>query len=121
MNKQRRSAMPSMTEKNDRIAFRTNKALKEKATAILAKNQLDLSTALNMFLGKIVAEETLPLDFRTDQMKAAELNYIEKHLDAAIARRKKGIRGYSLESFEKLFDDHDLIVAEAPADYTLND
>lgn len=49
------------------------------------------------------------------------VNYIEKHLDAAIARRKKGIRGYSLESFEKLFDDHDLIVAEAPADYTLND
>ena len=34
--------MPSMTEKNDRIAFRTNQALKEKATAILAKNQLDL-------------------------------------------------------------------------------
>ncbi len=58
-----------------------------------------------MFLGKIVADETLPLAFRTDQMKAAELNYIEKHLDAAIARRKKGIRGYSLESFEKLFDD----------------
>ena len=74
-----------------------------------------------MFLGKSVAEGTLPLDFQTDQMKAAELCHIEKHLGAAIARWKKGIQGCSLESFEKLFDDHDLIVAEAPADYTLND
>ncbi|MDR2975980.1 MAG: type II toxin-antitoxin system RelB/DinJ family antitoxin [Streptococcaceae bacterium] len=84
-------------ERNDRIAFRTNKELKEKATAILAKNQLDLSTALNMFLGKIVNDETLPLDFRTDKQKEAELEMIEKRLDAAMAYRKNGGAYLSLE------------------------
>lgn len=97
--------MMTMTEKNDRVAFRTNKELKEKATAILAKNQLDLSTALNMFLGKIVNDGTLPLDFRTDEMKAAELAYIEKHLEAAEERRKSGTAVYySLDEVEDMLD-----------------
>ncbi len=112
--------MMTMTEKNDRIAFRTNKTLKEKATAILAKNQLDLSTALNMFLGKVVEEGTLPLDFRTDEMKAAELAFIEKHLDAAEERRKNGTAVYySLDEVENMLDKraNGYQVAEPSAEY----
>lgn len=108
----------NLTEKNDRIAFRTNKELKEKAIAILSKNQLDLSTALNMFLGKVVEEGTLPLDFRTDEMKAAELAFIEKHLEAAIERRKNGTATYyTLDEFEKRLNDEMYKVAETPAEY----
>ncbi|MDR0299711.1 MAG: type II toxin-antitoxin system RelB/DinJ family antitoxin [Streptococcaceae bacterium] len=114
--------MINMTEKNDRIAFRTNKDLKERATVILAKNQLDLSTALNMFLGKIVNDETVPLDFRTDEQKAAELAFIEKHLDAAIERRKNGTAVYyTLEELEQHLNDDLYKVAEPQAEYQVDD
>ncbi|MEG1487595.1 type II toxin-antitoxin system RelB/DinJ family antitoxin [Lactococcus sp.] len=68
--------MGNMIEKNDRIAIRTNKLLKEKATAVFAKNQVDLSTAINMFLNRAVEEDRIPLDLRTPEQLEAEYQWL---------------------------------------------
>ncbi|MDR2976251.1 MAG: type II toxin-antitoxin system RelB/DinJ family antitoxin [Streptococcaceae bacterium] len=87
------------TVKDTRISFRTNRELRDNASEILDRLQLDMSTALNIFLGQIVEKETLPLDFSN---RKKELALLEKMLDEAEADIHTG-RVYSLDdAFQKV-------------------
>lgn len=116
--------MENMIEKNDRIAIRTNKLLKEKATAVFAKNQVDLSTAINMFLKRAVEEDRIPLDFRTPEQLEAEYQWLEKRLLAAEERRKNETAVYyTLDEVENMLDTraHHAQVVEPTAEYKADD
>ncbi len=45
---------------NTRIQVRTNKELKDRATATLDKMGMDMPTAINMFLTQLVRDQRLP-------------------------------------------------------------
>lgn len=116
--------MENMIEKNDRIAIRTNKLLKEKAIAVFAKNQVDLSTAINMFLNRAVEEDRIPLDFRTPKQLEAEYQWLEKRLLAAEERRKNETAVYyTLDDVENMLDTRaqHAQVAEPTAEYKADD
>lgn len=71
--------------KNDEIHVKTNHELKIKAIKVLEKNGLDLDTALNLTLEKIVDEDKFP--FEKVESYKDQLKRFEKELD-------KGIQSY---------------------------
>ena len=76
------------TTKDTRISFRTNSELRDAAVAVFDSLQLDMSTALNMFLAQVVKKQTLPLDF--DTRRRLELADFEARLERADQDRIAG-------------------------------
>ena len=58
---------------NTSITFRTEKEIKIEAQSILSSLGLDMSTAFNIFLRKIIQEEGLPFDITLKTPKAVTL------------------------------------------------
>ena len=54
------------------ITFRTNSKTKAEAQRILANLGMDISTALNVFLKKVVCTESIPFDVSTYEKPNAE-------------------------------------------------
>lgn len=84
--------------KNDRISFRTNKQLHLDAEKVLNDMQLDLSTALNLFLDQVVRQQTLPFDLQATKQR--EL----KQLQAVLAKAETDIDDGRVDSVQHVFD-----------------
>ena len=88
--------------KNTQVSFRTNTDLVAKAKAIFAKNNIDMTLALNEFLAKTIQENDLPFAIYDEQaekvfaqlkaeMDAAYQNYLQgKYISASEVEKKWG-------------------------------
>ncbi|HEL2055881.1 TPA: type II toxin-antitoxin system RelB/DinJ family antitoxin [Streptococcus suis] len=57
-------------EKNTQVNFKTNSELLEKAKAIIAAHDLDMTSSFNLFLENIVQNKALPFETETDKERA---------------------------------------------------
>ncbi|HFI0151110.1 TPA: type II toxin-antitoxin system RelB/DinJ family antitoxin [Streptococcus suis] len=57
-------------EKNTQVNFKTNSELLEKAKAIIADYNLDMTSSFNLFLENIVQNKALPFETDTDKERA---------------------------------------------------
>ncbi|EIQ80952.1 UNVERIFIED_CONTAM: type II toxin-antitoxin system RelB/DinJ family antitoxin [Streptococcus canis] len=57
-------------EKNTQVNFKTNSDLLEKAKAIIAAQNLDMTASFNLFLENIVQNKALPFETDTDKERA---------------------------------------------------
>ncbi|HEL9597570.1 TPA: type II toxin-antitoxin system RelB/DinJ family antitoxin [Streptococcus suis] len=57
-------------EKNTQVNFKTNSELLEKAKAIIAAHNLDMTSSFNLFLENIVQNKALPFETEIDKERA---------------------------------------------------
>lgn len=58
-----------------KITFRTDKHLKEEATKVFESLDMNLSTALNMFLRQTVIKQNYPCALETDVVRGNAITY----------------------------------------------
>lgn len=80
-----------LATKDTRITFRTNSQLRKAAGEILEDLQIDLSTALNIFLAQVVKQKTLPLDFSNAREKELEELYQVLREDIAYREQRQSL------------------------------
>ncbi|HGA0103187.1 TPA: type II toxin-antitoxin system RelB/DinJ family antitoxin [Streptococcus agalactiae] len=82
-------------EKNTQVNFKTNSDLLEKAKAIIAAQNLDMTASFNLFLENIVQNKALPFETDTDKERAELLAGLRAELLA-------GLRAEIAKSFDDL-------------------
>lgn len=82
-------------EKNTQVNFKTNRELLEKAKAIIATQNLDMTASFNLFLENIVKNNALPFETDADKEKAELLEILRTEIAQSFDDLEKG-RVYSI-------------------------
>ncbi|MFL2028426.1 type II toxin-antitoxin system RelB/DinJ family antitoxin [Loigolactobacillus zhaoyuanensis] len=69
-----------------RISATVDPELKQQATAILSSMQLDMSTAINLFLGQVVKQNKLPFEVTNESIQQRELQAIRATVAQGVAQ-----------------------------------
>lgn len=92
-----------------RISFRVDKQLKEDAVKILGEMQLDLTTALNLFLDQVVKQNRLPFSVTNENEEARYLHELMASVERGVrqAQNNEGIDAKQyLAQLKKEQDEH---------------
>ncbi|MDR0846195.1 MAG: type II toxin-antitoxin system RelB/DinJ family antitoxin [Lactobacillales bacterium] len=73
-----------------RISIRINADLKQQATEVLSKMQLDMTTAVNLFLDQVVKQNKLPFEITNEKYTERDLREIHKMILASDEDIKHG-------------------------------
>ncbi len=92
----------ALTEEKARISFRADAKLKEEAIKVLSEMQLDLSTALNLFLDQVVKQNRLPFEITNETAEERELREIRRKVEHGIKESHAGEGIDAQEYFEGL-------------------
>lgn len=80
----------STTEGQVHIFFPTDPKLKEEATKVLAEMQLDLTTALNLFLDQVIKQNKLPFEITNETAEQREIEELHASVDRGILQAHAG-------------------------------
>lgn len=86
-------------EEKSRISIRTDAKLKTEATQVLAEMQLDLSTAINLFLDQVVKQNKLPFEITNETAVEKELRQLRTSAERGIAQALVAEDGIDAEDY----------------------